>query len=187
VRCNTMATEKKTPKAEDGKKKPFRPYGRKPEEKKADIPMLKFGKGNNFYKFKMQLSNIAIERYSRLGKLIELEQYYAPTLDIPDYRSIGLSTAKIVAMELEAVKAHQKRLEKMAEDQPKLYGLIMQHMSVESKDEVAQDPNYADWHAEKDPEKIWKAIVRTLKGQQCNGHTRTCSKKGLPEHQTGCV
>jgi hypothetical protein len=39
----------------------------------------------------------------------------------------------------------------------------MQHMSVESRDEVAQDPDYVTWHAEKDPEKLWKAIVKTHK------------------------
>jgi hypothetical protein len=51
----------------------------------------------------------------------------------------------------------------MVEDRPKLYGLIMQHMSVESRDEVAQDPDYVTWHAEKDPEKLWKAIVKKHK------------------------
>jgi hypothetical protein len=76
---------------------------------------------------------------------------------------MGLTSTNVAAMELEAAKAHQKSLEKMVEDQPKLYGLIMQHMSVESKDEIAQDPEYEDWHAEKDPEKLWKAIVRTHK------------------------
>jgi hypothetical protein len=51
----------------------------------------------------------------------------------------------------------------MEEDRPKLYGLIMQHMSVESKDEVAQDEDYKEWHQEKDPEKLWQAIIRTHK------------------------
>jgi hypothetical protein len=51
----------------------------------------------------------------------------------------------------------------MEEDRPKLYGLMMKHMSVESKDEVAQEPEYNVWHAEKDPKKLWQAIVRTHK------------------------
>jgi hypothetical protein len=34
----------------------------------------------------------------------------------------------------------------MEEDRLKLYGLIMQHMSVESKDEIAQDEDYEEWH-----------------------------------------
>jgi hypothetical protein len=160
-----MASDKKSPKAEEGKKKPFRHYGRKPgEETKGGLPMVRFGKGNNFYKFKAQLSNIVIEKYGYLGKLIELEKYYAPVLIIPDFREMGVSSVNIGAMELEAVKVHTKRLEKMVEDRPKLYGLIMQHMSVESRDEVAQDPDYDTWHAEKDPEKLWQAIVKTHKG-----------------------
>ena len=36
-------------------------------------------------------------------------------------------------------------------------------MSVESRDEVAQQPEYDKWHAEKDPEKLWQAIVKTHK------------------------
>jgi hypothetical protein len=64
---------------------------------------------------------------------------------------MGVSAANVGAMELEAVKGRTKRLEKMVEDRPKLYRLIMQHMSVESRDEVAQDPDYVIWHAEKDP------------------------------------
>jgi len=110
--------------------------------------MLRFGKGNNFYKFRTQLSNVAIERYGNLGKLIELERYYIPALVIPDFAAMGVSAANVGAMELETVKGHTKRLERMVEDRPKLYGLIMQHMSVESKDEVTQDPDYATWHAE---------------------------------------
>jgi hypothetical protein len=162
--ASIMASDKKSPKVDEGKKKLFRPYGRTPkEETKGGLPMLRFGKGNNFYKFKAQLSNVAIEKYGNLGKLIELEKYYTPALVIPDFRAKGVSAANIGAMELEAVKAHTKRLEKMVEDRPKLYGLIMQHMSVESRDEVAQDPDYATWHAENDPEKLWQAIVKMHK------------------------
>jgi hypothetical protein len=98
-----------------------------------------------------------------LGKLIELEKYYIPTLVILDFVAMGVSAANVGTMELEAVKGHTKRFAKMVEDRPKLYGLIMQHMSVESKDEVPQDPDYVTWHAEKDPEKLWKAIVKTHK------------------------
>jgi hypothetical protein len=48
-------------------------------------------------------------------------------------------------------------------DRPKLYGLILEHMSVESKVEVAQDKDYEIWHKATDPEKLWKAIVKTSK------------------------
>jgi hypothetical protein len=51
----------------------------------------------------------------------------------------------------------------MEEDRPKLYGLIMQCMSVESKDEVAQDKDYEQWHHNKGPEKLWQAIIRMHK------------------------
>jgi hypothetical protein len=40
---------------------------------------------------------------------------------------------------------------------------MMKHMSVASKDEVAQDPYSGTWHAEKDPEKLWQAIIEMHK------------------------
>ena len=64
-------------------------------------------------------------------------------------------------MELDATKEHAKKIEWMMDDRPKLYGLMMQHMSVESKDEVTQNLDCPSWHVEKDPEKFWQAIVRT--------------------------
>jgi hypothetical protein len=39
----------------------------------------------------------------------------------------------------------------------------MKHMSVESKDGVAQEADYEQWHVEKDPEKLWQAIIRMHK------------------------
>lgn len=40
----------------------------------------------------------------------------------------------------------------MEEDRPKLYGMIMQHMNIKSKDEVTQDEHYEEWHKTKDQE-----------------------------------
>jgi hypothetical protein len=76
---------------------------------------------------------------------------------------MGFSEEQDEKMNLERFREHQKKLTKMEEDRPKLYGLMMKHMSVESKDEVTQEPDYDVWHAEKDPEKLWQAIVKTHK------------------------
>jgi len=145
---------------QDNKKKPFKRFGRKPEEEKKRIPMLRYGKGNNFYKFKEALSEVAMEKYGNLGKLIDLERYYLPDIEFTDFEAMGYSEARIEHLELEEYKEHTRKLTKMEENRPKLYGLIMQHMSVESKDEVAQDEDYKDWHRDKDPEKLWQAIIK---------------------------
>ncbi len=63
------------------KKKTFKQYARKPEEVKTGmIPMLKYGKGNNFYKFKAALLEAALREYGNLGKLIKQEKCYVPVL-----------------------------------------------------------------------------------------------------------
>ncbi len=55
----TMALEN-SKKQEDQRRKPFKNYGRKPEEK--GIPILKFGKANNFYKFRAALCQMKQRR-----------------------------------------------------------------------------------------------------------------------------
>jgi hypothetical protein len=124
---------------------------------------LKYGKGNNFVKFKAALSEVALEEYGDLGRLIKKESYYLPTFTAQDYTEMGLTQDEERKMRMDAMKAHQRKLERMKDNCPKLYGLILRHMSLESKDEVAQDPDYEVWSEATDPEKLWKAIVLTHK------------------------
>jgi len=64
-------------------------------------------------------------------------------------------------MRMDAMKAYQRKLERMVDECPKLYGLILRHMSAASKDEVAQDADYEVWSEATGPEKLWQAIVKT--------------------------
>jgi hypothetical protein len=70
---------------------------------------------------------------------IDLEEYYVPQLVFTDFEGQGYSQAHAERLELEEFKEHCRKVSKREDDRPKLFGLIMQHMSVESKDEVAQD------------------------------------------------
>jgi hypothetical protein len=73
-----------------------------------------------------------------------LEKYHVPTFTAPDYSGAGLTQDEERKLRMEAMKAHQRRVKKMIDARPKLYGLIMRHMSLESKEELAQDPDYDD-------------------------------------------
>jgi hypothetical protein len=42
------------------------------------IPILKYGPGNNFAKFKEAISKVVIKKYGDLGKLIRQGTYYIP-------------------------------------------------------------------------------------------------------------
>jgi hypothetical protein len=86
---------------QDNKKKPFKRFSRKPEEDKKGIPMLKYGKGNNFYKFREALSEVAMEKYGNLGKLIDLEEYYLPDIMVTDFVAMRYNEARIEQLELE--------------------------------------------------------------------------------------
>jgi len=158
----TSATETKADAGD--KKKTVQPFIKKQDKKVASkLPILKYGKGNNFVKFKAALSEVALEEYGDLERLIKKESYYLPTFTAPDYSGMGLTTGEARKMRMDAMKAHQRKLERMTDERPKLYGLILRHMSAESKDEVAQDPNYETWSEATDPEKLWQAIVKTHK------------------------
>jgi hypothetical protein len=111
------------------RKKPFRPF-KKPEEKPGGLPMLKYGKGNNYFKFKQALAGMAIKEYGNMGKLIELEKYYVSKLELPDYAAMGIDSSQIKVMQTETIKGLAKEIDKMRADRSRLFGLIRQHMSV---------------------------------------------------------
>jgi hypothetical protein len=158
----TSTTETKTDASD--KKKTFRPFVKKKGEKAASkLPILKYGKGNNFVKFKAALSEVALEEYGDLGRLIKKESYYSTTFMDPNYSGMGLTTDEARKLRMDAMKAHHRKLERMTNERPKLYGLILRHMSAESKDEVTQDPNYETWSEATDPEKLWQVIMKTHK------------------------
>jgi hypothetical protein len=81
--------------------------------------MLKYGKGNNFYSFQQALYRKALRDYGDLAKLITLNKYYEPTLDLPDFTGLGLTTAEVMVMQQEALKEHSKLIAKMKLDRPK--------------------------------------------------------------------
>jgi hypothetical protein len=98
-------------KQEDQRRKPFKNYGRKPEEK--GILILKFGKANNFYKFRAALSNEATEKFGNLGKLIDLEEYYLPELEMQEQ---GFSEEQAERMNFEVFKEQSRKLTKMEDN-----------------------------------------------------------------------
>jgi hypothetical protein len=101
-----------------------------------------------------------LKEYGNLGKLINLGKYYVPVFSQPTLPAgMTLSTKQQELLEIEMIKEYNKQVE----NRPKLYGLIRQHMSLESKDEVTKEKDYEVWHANTDPEKLWQAIERTHK------------------------
>jgi hypothetical protein len=101
--------------------------------------------------------------YGDLSKLFALNKYNEPSLHLPDYTGLGLAAAEVMILQQEVLKEHSKLVLRMKLEKPKLYGLILKHRRVESKDEVAQDADYETWHNATNPEKLWQTIVKTHK------------------------
>lgn len=142
---------------------------RRYEAKKKDpeeIPVLKYGPANNFSKFKEALSNTALKEYGVLGKLIKQGTYAKIEPKEPndmDYKldadPYGVNREKY----LEDCKEYRKEMAKMRENKPKLYGLIMQYLSDESKDEIKRQDKYDDIEKTADPEGLWRLVEETHK------------------------
>jgi hypothetical protein len=158
-----MTGDKATSETKQGKSQGQRFQGRRPKEERINIPMLKYGKGNNFFQFQQALYKRALKDYGDLAKLLTLNKYYVPEIQLPDFTSAGASTNEIDLVKTDLVKDFAKQVGRMRANRPKLYGLILEHMSVESRDEVAREPDYEEWSIATEPEKLWQAIVRTHK------------------------
>jgi hypothetical protein len=131
----TMAApaEKPPTKPAEDKKRHARPFPKKSDEKKEGILILRFGKGNNFYKFRHALSEVCLKEFGNLGRLIEEEKAY-----VPEFHQFVAPAGMILdadeerALKLEAVKEYAKKVAKVETDGPKMYGLIRAYLLVES-------------------------------------------------------
>jgi len=107
-----------------GKGKQFAPQVRK---QPGEIPMLKFGTGNNFHVFKEAISKGGVKDFGHLGTLFETGKLYEPKMPTEaEYAS--LPTAKVQnLMYTEAVKGYMKQVNDITMNSPKLFGYIWQY------------------------------------------------------------
>jgi hypothetical protein len=126
--------------------------------------MLTFGPNNNFAKFKEALASKALREYGDLGRLIESGHYYVPDLPDPDDYDLVMDRYQLnQAMFLEQQKLFMKHQEDMVNQGPKLYAMIWQYPSQESKDEVKRSMDYEQMKESRDVEKLWQTIQETHK------------------------
>jgi hypothetical protein len=108
-----------------------------------ELPILTFGPNNNFAKLKETLASKALREYGDLGRLIESGHYYVPVPPDPDdYDLLNDPYQLNLAMFLEQQKLYMKHQEDMVNQRPKLYAMIWQYLSQESKDEVKRSQEY---------------------------------------------
>ena len=119
----------------------------------SGIVVLKHGSSNNFHRHKNTLTEAAIREFEFLGLLIEEGCYYEPEFEIPTTMK-GLSPKQQELMEIEYLKKQISLVNEMKRNRPKLHGMIMQHLSAESKDGIKGETDYEEWHKRKYPEKL---------------------------------
>ena len=96
------------------------------------VPILKFGSGNNWLKFREKLNTACIEKYGDLARLMQLEAYYEPPKLEGDLMTpyTDWKTNEVIKMlYLGEEKARAKAIRAMAEDRSKLYAYILSKLS----------------------------------------------------------
>ncbi len=164
---------KSAPQAEKEKRQQRKPWHRKGQHgeiKKKDpeaIPVLKYGPGNNFAKFKEAISKVALKEYGDLGKLIRQGAYYIPPA--PDKTKYGSFDPAIdvdgmnKVTYLEDMKAYRKKMREMEDDRSKLFALIIMYLSEESLDAVKRESGWDKIEDEADPEGLWMLVEKKHK------------------------
>jgi hypothetical protein len=109
--------------------------------------------------FKEAMSKKALVEYGNLGKLIKQGSIILP--DQPNRASYDLEDDDdgLNKIEyLEDMKAYRKELADFRRDKPKLYALILQHLSDESLDAVQKEVGWTEIEEDADPEGLWQLI-----------------------------
>mmetsp|Transcript_9006 Transcript_9006/g.13053 ORF Transcript_9006/g.13053 Transcript_9006/m.13053 type:complete len:222 (-) Transcript_9006:3199-3864(-) len=141
-----------------GKGKQYAPQVRK---QPGEIPMLKFGTGNNFHVFKEAISKGGVKDFGHLGTLFETGKLYIPMMPTKaDYTFLPDPDDRKL-LYTEAVKSYMKQVNDAKMNSPKLFGYIWQYLSPESIDEVKHQAEYIKFNKDKDPVKLWETIVKT--------------------------
>jgi hypothetical protein len=138
----TKGSQPGTGEKPQGRRNNRRTYRHEHEKKKdpESIPILRYGPSNNFMKFTEALSNKALLDFGNLGKLIK--QGYIVLLEQLDRETYGLDddTDGLNKLDyLEDMKAYRHEIADFRKDKPKLYALILQHLSDESLEAVQKE------------------------------------------------
>jgi hypothetical protein len=194
-----MSDKKQSGKPENKSEQRYKPWLRKAgrgggqgrdqqANKKKDpeqLPILTFGPNNNFAKFKEALASKALREYGDLGRLIESGHYYTPNPPDPDEYDLVVDPYQLnCAMLLEQQKLFMKHQEEMVNQHPKLYAMIWQYLSQESKDEVKRSAEYEQMKETRDVEKLWQVIEETHKVFTISRIAAVIKKSAQKEYQT---
>jgi hypothetical protein len=141
----------------------YRPNSHQYKKNPEEIPVLRFGPGNNFHKFKETLSKAALRLFGLVGKLIDLEKKYVPPVPTRADFQLMDDPADDETLFQEAVKGRTKVNIELRMKEPMLYAMIWQYLSPESMDEIKHDEDYKTLSDGNDPEGLWLAIIKTHK------------------------
>jgi hypothetical protein len=146
-------------KGADNSERKGRRFHHPPKEDPQAIPILKYGPSNNFRLFKEAMSKKALVDYGNLGKLIKQGSIILPDqLNRASYDLEDDDDSLNKIEYLEDKKAYRRELADFHRDKPKLFALLLQHLSDESLDAVQKEVEWTQIEENADPEGLWQLI-----------------------------
>ncbi len=155
----TDKSGKETAKGADNSEKKGRRFHHPPKKDPQAILTLRYGPSHNFMLFKEAMSKKELVDYGNLGKLIKQGSIILPNqLNHASYDLEDDNDSLNKIEYLEDMKAYHRELADFRRDKPKLYALLLQHLSDESLDAVQKEVQWTKIEENADPEGLWQLI-----------------------------
>lgn len=135
---------------------------------KLQIPSLKHGPNTNYISWKRSLASVAMASLGSIGRVVNENRYTA--FDLPAPPPAATLTRVADPYEIRR-KTHQRKVDLMLtrqneydESKVKLWGLVMQHVSLESEQKIREHEDFEDALAHDDVLRLLEIIGETHKG-----------------------
>ena len=130
--------------------------------KPGTIPVLTYGAKTNFEVFARDLYTVAVQEYDESAQFLKsMTHFEAPVVTVQYWMDNGLTQAQANTMML---KSAEKKLEndaKVRKDNKKMFGLMWDHMSEDSRDIVSVEDDFKTVEETSDGLGLWKLIKKT--------------------------
>ena len=114
--------------------------------------MLHYGYQGILHKFKEAVSEEAVEKWGRLGLLIENGVHWFPApVDVVSFDLANDPFNVQSGLFKQECEARMKLMRKMDEQKPMFYALMWKHLSPESKDEIKRHADWGVFSLDKEP------------------------------------
>ena len=130
--------------------------------KPGTIPVLTYGAKTNFEVFARDLYTVAVQEYDESAQFLKsMTHFEAPVVTVQYWMDNGLTQAQANTMMLKSAEKKLENEAKVRKDNKKMFGLMWDHMSEDSRDIVSVEDDFKTVEETSDGLGLWKLIKKT--------------------------